>query len=103
LIYFKTYARENGCPESVFDKHSDAAIWNWIIDFQRVTVWERWSEKSETWIFNHISNGYDSSVTSPVPRNKIQESAWKGSTWKGTESSLTGNIVKPPIAKIEII
>jgi len=33
MIYFKTYARENGCPEDVLGS-GDLAIWNWILVHQ---------------------------------------------------------------------
>jgi hypothetical protein len=33
-IYFKTYAKENGCPESILNSGSDLAIWNWILVYQ---------------------------------------------------------------------
>ena len=34
MIYFKTYARENGCPEEILNGGSDLAIWNWILVYQ---------------------------------------------------------------------
>ena len=34
MIYFKTYARENGCPEEILNSGSDLKIWNWILVFQ---------------------------------------------------------------------
>jgi len=86
LIYFKTYARENGCPEEVFG--SDLAIWKWIQAYQKITVWERLQDKTKVWEHNHISRGYDANATEPTPRTDLQKKAWGGGTWKGTEARM---------------
>ena len=88
MIYFKTYARENGCPEELFG--SDLAIWNWIREYQVITVWESLiDEENDIWDHNHISKGYDASVTIPPHRTVLQQKAWKGKKWRGTKASLS--------------
>lgn len=87
MIYFKTYAREHGCPEEVFA--SDLAVWNWIREYQILTSWERKLDKSEVWEFNHISNGYDANATMPTANCDLQEKAWKGGKWRGIEGHIT--------------
>jgi len=34
IVYFKTYAKENGCPDEILNSGSDLRIWNWIRVFQ---------------------------------------------------------------------
>lgn len=89
LVYFKTYARENGCPESILNSGSDLAIWNWIRDYQRITIWQRQEEKSKEWKHNHISKGYDANVSFPVPSCAFQEKAWGGAAWRGIEGKIS--------------
>jgi len=89
MIYFKTYARENGCPEEILNSGSDLAIWNWIREYQIITIWECQDEKTKEWKHNHIENGYDANATSPTPKYPLQEKAWKGSTWRGIEGHIT--------------
>jgi hypothetical protein len=85
MIYFKTYARENGCPESVFK--SDLAVWNWIREFQIVTIWE--CKEKEVWKHNHIEKGYDANATIPNSKFPNQVKAWKGNTWRNIEGHIT--------------
>ena len=33
MIYFRTYAKENGCPEKILNS-GDFAVWNWIVVYQ---------------------------------------------------------------------
>lgn len=101
MIYFKTYARENGCPESTFK--SDLAVWEWIKEFQTITIWEAcipgvwpkdgWGPQTEdTWNFNHIDKGYDEKAVSPTPKSpkfKNQAKAWKGQTWRSFKAKIS--------------
>jgi hypothetical protein len=83
LIYFKTYAKENGCLASILNSGSDLAIWNWIREYQIITIWE--CEDNH----NHISNGYDADATSPTPNCPSQEKAWKKGKWNSIEGHIT--------------
>lgn len=85
IVYFRTYAKEIGC-ENVKEL-SDLAVWNYIRDYQRITIWER-QEKSGAWVHNHISRGYDADVTAPIPTCNTQEKSWSGTTWRGLEGKL---------------
>ncbi len=84
MIYFKTYARENGCPEEILNSGSDLAIWNWIREYQIITIWECESKH------NHISNGYDANVTKSTPNPKYpdQVKAWKKGNWNSIEGHI---------------
>ena len=93
MVYFRTYAKEIGCKN--VDKLGDLAVWNWIREYEIITVWECKDAKTKAWKHNHIEQGYDANVTSPNPRNPLQEKAWKGSKWHSVESHITCyNVVK---------
>lgn len=104
MIYFKTYAKEHGC-ENV-DELGDLAIWNWIREYQIITVWESvqagaWPangcgpQAADVLKHNHISNGYDANATEPTPSCELQQKAWKGGKWRGSEAHITCyNVVK---------
>jgi hypothetical protein len=81
MIYFRTWAKEQGC-ENVGEL-GDLAVWNWIREHQIITIWECEGKH------NHISNGYDANVTSPLPRNSDQEKAWKKGKWNSIEAHIT--------------
>jgi len=34
IVYFRTYAKENGCPDEILNGGSDLDVWNWILVFQ---------------------------------------------------------------------
>lgn len=84
LVYFRTFAKEHGC-ENVKEL-GDLAVWNWIREYEKITVWECLRDK--IWEHNHISNGYDANVTEPTPMCELQKKSWRGATWKGTEARL---------------
>lgn len=81
IVYFRTYAKEHGC-ENV-DELGDLAVWNWIREYQIITIWECEDKH------NHISNGYDANITSPTPKYPSQEKAWKKGEWNGIEGHIT--------------
>ena len=87
LIYFRTYAKEHGC-ENVKEL-GDLAVWNWIREYQKITVWKRLEDKAQVWGHNHISKGYDDNTTKPTPMGELQKKSWGRATWKGTEARLT--------------
>lgn len=47
-----------------------------------VTCWFR--TRPDGIEFNHVSDGFDALVTTPVPMNEYQRAAWKNVNWMGT-------------------
>lgn len=56
-----------------------------------ITVWEKWYD--DTWNFNHISDGYDPTLTAPVPMCENQKKSWKPCKWRSRKASLIDNVV----------
>lgn len=45
--------------------------------------------------FNHISNGYDASVITPISVNEFQKNSWKGAKWIGKRATIiNGEIIE---------
>lgn len=65
-----------------------------------ITIWQVWTrfEKADTqwyeWVHNHISDGYDPSITSPIPKFENQK-GWKSGKWLGIKASLINGKVIP--------
>jgi hypothetical protein len=61
-----------------------------------ITLWERQVKVKDefVWEFNHISDGFDSQATKPIPNHPDQKS-WLKSNWRATKASLIdGKVVK---------
>lgn len=59
-----------------------------------ITLWYRQQSKDEAFKFNHISEGYESALTEPVPISDSQRTAWKGAKWRSKKGELVAGCIK---------
>jgi len=58
-----------------------------------ITVWDKWDNRTNTYEFNHISDGYIESELAPVPKYNSQIKAWKNAKWIKTKAKLIDGVV----------
>lgn len=60
---------------------------------KEITIWERLQEKSKSWKHNHISDGYDADILSPIPISVLQKKSWNKSQWLSKKGMINGQRV----------
>jgi hypothetical protein len=55
-----------------------------------VTSWAKYDAEKEKYDHNHISIGFDNTISSPIPTDEYQEKMWKNAKWKKTKAVLVG-------------